>query len=91
MVANVDQAVQQVYDLRSFVVGSDGSGVGLTKLSEQLLRGDAVRSVFLAPNGIVTDVYPSKDIDAILGTNLYDQSLPSNTRASRRVVPASSP
>ncbi len=56
--------------LEAFVVQNNGGTEGFEKVARLLVTEDAVRNVLLAPNGIVTDVYPLAGNESVIGHDL---------------------
>ena len=56
--------------LEAFVVQNNGGTEGFDRVARLLVTESSVRNVLLAPNGIVSDVYPLKGNESVLGHDL---------------------
>ncbi|MEN6340411.1 MAG: histidine kinase [Clostridiaceae bacterium] len=56
--------------LEAFVVQNNGGTEGFEKVARLLVTESTVRNVLLAPNGIVTDVYPLAGNESVIGHDL---------------------
>lgn len=56
--------------LEAFVVQSEGSTEGFERVARLLVTDSTVRNVLLAPDGIVSAVYPLKGNESVLGHDL---------------------
>ena len=56
--------------LEAFVVQSEGSTEGFERVARLLVTDSSVRNVLLAPNGVVSAVYPLSGNESVLGHDL---------------------
>jgi len=56
--------------LEAFVVQSEGSTAGFERVARLLVTDSTVRNVLLAPNGVVSAVYPLSGNESVLGHDL---------------------
>jgi two-component sensor histidine kinase len=56
--------------LEAFVIQGGGSSEGFEKVARLLVTEDAVKNVLLAPNGVVTHVYPLAGNEGVIGHDL---------------------
>jgi len=56
--------------LEAFVVQSEGSTEGFERVARLLVTDSSVRNVLLAPNGVVSAVYPLNGNESVLGHDL---------------------
>ncbi|NLI53742.1 MAG: histidine kinase [Clostridiales bacterium] len=56
--------------LEAFVVQNEGGTEGFERVARLLVTDSSVRNVLLAPGGVVSDVYPLKGNESVLGHDL---------------------
>jgi len=56
--------------LEAFIVQNNGGTEGFERVARLLVTDESVRNVLLAPNGIVTDVYPLEGNESVIGHDL---------------------
>jgi len=56
--------------LEAFIVQNNGGTDGFEKVAKLLVTDESVRNVLLAPDGIVTDVYPLSGNESVIGHDL---------------------
>lgn len=59
--------------LEAFVVQSEGSTEGFERVARLLVTDSSVRNVLLAPNGVVSAVYPLSGNESVLGHDLMGE------------------
>lgn len=77
MTASVNQALLQVYGLEALVLGAGGGSIDLAADGPYLIRNEYskyIRNVLLAPGGVVTQVYPLKGNESVIGLDLYSRA-----------------
>ncbi len=74
--------VNQLYTVASFINSSRGSLENIESLADAVVSSKHVRNLIIAPDGIVSYVYPMADgNEAVLGLNYYDNSVEGNKEA----------
>ncbi len=77
MTNSVNQALLQVYSLQALVLGNHGENIDLETIGQFLVQEEYkryVRNILVAPNGIVTQVYPLTGNENVIGLDLYSQT-----------------
>jgi len=68
--------------LAALVIQGDGVVHNFQQIAAVIIADEpAIANVLLAPNGIVTDVYPIEESRAVLGLNFFDESFAGNREA----------
>ncbi|HHX13428.1 MAG TPA: sensor domain-containing diguanylate cyclase [Clostridiales bacterium] len=62
--------ISAVYELRALIFGADGKYVDPQIIGERILKNPNIRNILYAPNSVVSNVYPLKGNEGILGLNL---------------------
>lgn len=77
MTNSVNQALSQVYSLQALVLGNHGENIDLETIGQFLIQEEYkryVRNILVAPDGIVTQVYPLTGNENVIGLDLYSQA-----------------
>ncbi len=84
MTNSVNSALQEVYAVQSLVLGTYGENCDLSVMGEFLIHDEFreyVRNVLIAPDGVVSQVYPLEGNENVIGLNLYSSDNASNEEA----------
>ncbi len=71
---NFITAIERLYALQAFIVGSGGSYEHIDVVCDYILEAPDIRNVSIAPNSIVEKVLPLDGNEAVLGMNLTSKS-----------------
>ncbi len=74
--------INQLYTVASYIANNNGSLDGIEKLVDIVVSSNYVKSLVIAPNGIVEHIYPINKVnEATLGLNFYDSEIDGNKEA----------
>lgn len=63
-------SINSVYELRALIYGADGEFVDPEIIGERILRNPYIRNILYAPDSVVSDVYPMKGNESVIGLDL---------------------
>ncbi|PPB59048.1 hypothetical protein FFA43_04570 [Campylobacter hyointestinalis subsp. hyointestinalis] len=81
---SIDKALLGAYALEALVLGANGKNIDLEKVGKFLIHDEYkkyVKNILIAPDGVVSQVYPHNGNDAVIGLNLLSKQNESNKEA----------
>lgn len=79
---SISTPINQLYTLQTYIINHNGEISNIDEIANIISSTDYVRNVIVAPNGIVTNVYPYNDENKqFLGLNYFSNSSEGNSEA----------
>lgn len=80
---NIDKALLGLYKLEAFIIGAKGKDVNLEIIGKYLIdpKYTFIRNILIAPGGVVSQIYPFKGSEAVIGLDLLSNTNKTNKEA----------